>query len=201
MDTICIATTDGRAYYSILTRIRKTGLAFRSLTPEMVDSQCCLVLTTRKEIGRNAGISVAIEDLSENVVVLKGQLVARLGKKGERELIVGIDPGSRIGIAIFYQNVKIGSETFRSKGELLSMLDEVVKKIQYSKLVIKLGSGAPKHSESLARLLRKRMDDALIEIVDEKDTSSRQGEGKLSRDQLAAERIAYRKGLPYLSGE
>lgn len=199
MDLICIATADGRAYYSILTRLRRTGLAYRSLTPELVDGRCALILTTRGELDRTKGATVAIEDLSEDPVIMKCQLVAKLGKEGKRELLLGIDPGSRIGVAIFYSNVKITSLTFRSTGELLGMLDAMVQSIPHSKLVVKMGNGAPKHSRSLARAIIRRVSSATIEIVDEKGTSSyRLRQRDLTRDQLAAERIAYRKGLPYV---
>lgn len=199
MDLICIATADGRAYYSILTRLRRTGLAYRSLTPELVDSRCALILTTRGELDCIKGAAVAIEDLSEDPVIMKGQLVAKLGKEGKRELLLGIDPGLRIGVAVFYSNVKIASLTFRSTGELLGMLDAMIQNIPHSKLVVKMGNGAPKHSRLLARAIIRRVSSATIEIVDEKGTSSyRPRQRDLTRDQLAAERIAYRKGLPFV---
>lgn len=198
MDVVCVATVDGRAYYSILTRLRKTGLAFRSSTPDLVDSRCGLVLTTRGELDRIEGIAVAIEDLSENPVIMKGQLLAKLQKGGKRELLIGIDPGSKTGVAIFYQNVKLASLTFRSTSGLLAMLEGMVQNIPHSKLVVRVGGGALKHSESLARAIRKRVNTAAIEIVDEKGTSSNYlREMDLTRDQLAAARIAHRKGLPF----
>jgi hypothetical protein len=199
MDVICVATTDGRAYYSILTRLRRTGLPFRSLTPELVDSRCALTLTTRGELGSIEGVTVAIEDLGEDPVIMKGQLLAILQKGSKRELLIGIDPGSRVGVAIFYQNVKLASLTFRSTGALLVMLEGVVQNIPYSKLVVRVGGGAPKHSKSLARAIRRRVNTAAIEIVDEKGTSSNRLRKKgLTKDQLAAARIAYRKGLAFL---
>ncbi len=200
MDVICIATSDGRAYYSILTRLRKTGLVYRSSTLEMIDSECTLILTTKRELGIMEGYAVAIEDLSENPVIMKGQLVAKLGKGGSGDLLLGIDPGSRIGVAIFYQNVNLASLTFRSIGELLGMLEGMVQSLPHSKLVVKVGSGAPKHSRSLARAIIRRISSARIELVDEKGTSSyRPRARELTRDQLAAERIAYRKGLPFVA--
>ncbi len=200
MDVICIATSDGRAYYSILTRLRKTGLAYRSSTLEMIDSECTLILTTKRELDLIEGSAAAIEDLSENPVIMKGQLVAKLGKGGGGELLLGIDPGSRIGVAIFYQNVNLASLTFRSIGELLGMLEEMAQSLPHSKLVVKVGSGAPKHSRSLARAIVRRINSAKIELVDEKGTSSyRPRTRELTRDQLAAERIAYRKGLPFVA--
>lgn len=197
MDVICVATADGRAYYSIVMRLRKAGFVFKSVTPSELDSEkCSLILTTKKELDGIDGTSVAIEELNENPVIMKGQIIARLRKVGRRELLVGIDPGSRIGVAVFYQNLKLASLTFNSVAALLNVLEAMVRSIPHSKLLVKVGSGAPKLSKSLARVIRSRLDTAVVEMVDEKGTSSNHlREKELTRDQFAAAKIAYRKGV------
>ncbi len=189
-------TTDGRAYYTISSRLRKAGLEFLSALPSEVDAETCqVVITTKKEAGSFGGNVLAIEDLDEDSIVAKGQVLARLVKSGDRELLLGIDPGSRIGLAVFYAGKELASQTFNSRSSLCNAIFGLINKIPHSRSTIRIGNGEPTLSLWLASRMHDRLSESVIEIVDEAGTSARSTKYKgLPKDQSAAARIAFRKG-------
>src|SRR5208283_2197138 len=114
MSRICVISSDGGAYYAIVSRLRSAGLPFLSLLPSDDQGECVLVITTKKEAPSFACPTIVLEDLDGNPDVARGQILAKLSDGGET-LLVGIDPGSRIGAAAFLGGTKLASTTFNSK--------------------------------------------------------------------------------------
>ncbi len=200
MEGICVATADSRAYYLILSRLRETSLRFASLTPsEVAKHGCDLVITTKMESKLFEGKVVAIEDLDDNPLVMKGQILSRLSGGDDRILLIGIDPGSRIGLAIYYGDSKLAGLIFNSIDDLRRLLARMVKAVPNGGVIVRIGSGSPELSKMIVSMSIKEFSDARIEIVDEKGTSSGPDGGGLKRDQDAAARIAFRKGILYES--
>jgi hypothetical protein len=200
MRIIKVATDDGNAYYDIVSRLKRTHLRFSSISSgQPIDSAQDLVITSKRELsafGRNAA---AVEDLNEDPLIMEGQLLSRMLDESRRKLLIGIDPGARIGLAMFYGGRELGALTMDSAEKLVDMLVVLVKEVPYSSLEVKVGNGAPRVSLQLARLLRARLpESASIEIVDESGTSAgRRGAIGAKRDQRAAARIALRKGYQF----
>jgi predicted RNase H-like nuclease (RuvC/YqgF family) len=142
---------------------------------------------------------VAIEDLNEDPLIMEGQLLSRLLDEPRRNLLVGIDPGSRIGLAVFYGGRELGTLTTNSAEKSVDSLVILVKEVPHSSLAVKIGDGEPRSSMRLARSLRERLPpSASIEIVDESGTSTgKRGAIGATRDQRAAARIAFRKGMQF----
>ena len=200
MRIIKVATDDGNAYYDIVSRLKRTHLRFFSISPgEAVDSVQDLVLTSRREVHAFEGEAVAIEDLNEDSLIMEGQLLSRLLEDSRRNLLIGIDPGSRIGMAMFYGGRELGALTENSAEKLVDLLVMLAKEVPHSSLSVKIGAGEPRSSLRLARLSREKLPpSASIEIVDESGTSAgKRGEIGAIRDQRAAARIAFRKGVQF----
>jgi hypothetical protein len=200
MKTIKVATDDGNAYYAIVSRLKKMRLRFSSISPgQPVDAAQDLVLTSRGEAPAFGENAVAIEDLSEDPLIMEGQLLSRLLDESRRNVLIGIDPGSRMGLVMFYGGREIGSLTTNSVDKLVSFVADVVSDVPHSLLTVKIGGGEPKSSLRLARLLRGRLPRLTsIEIVDESGTSGgKRGAIGATRDQRAAARIALRKGVQF----
>ncbi len=198
MEQICVATDDGRAYYLIASRLRRARVSFRSVMPSEIRSEeCDMILTTRRETKMfNHGV-MAIEDLDENPLIMKGQIMAKLGGV-RRELVIGIDPGSRIGLAVFYAGAELASQTFNSKVSLYKTIFDLVRRIPNSGSVVKIGNGSPELANKLAFDIGESLADVAIEIVNEERTSVRDTRyRRLPKDQSAAARIALRKGVRY----
>ncbi len=200
MMIIKVATDDANAYYDIVSRLKRTHLRFMSLSSrQAVDSAKDLVVTSRMEVSSFGGGAVAIEDLSEDPLIMEGQLLSRLLDESRRDLLIGVDPGSKIGLAMFYGGRELGTMTANSVEGSVESLVAVVQQVPHTSLAVKIGAGEPKASLRLARLLRERLpQSASVEIVNESGTSvaNRRAVG-VTRDQRAAAMIAFRKGTPF----
>lgn len=200
MRIIKVATDDGNAYYHIVSRLKKTHLKFSSFPVGQVTGAADgLIITGRAEVAAFGGNAVAIEDLNEDPVIMEGQLLSRLVDESRRKLLVGIDPGTRIGLAIFFAGRELGATTTNSVEKVVGSLVALAKEVPHSSLSVKIGGGEPKSSLRLARMLREMLEpSASIEIVDESGTSvGRRGAIGATRDQRAAERIAHRTGVQF----
>jgi hypothetical protein len=200
MRIIKVATDDGNTYYDIVSRLKRTHLRFSSLSPgQAVDSAKDLVITSRTEVSAFGRSAVTIEDLNEDPLIMEGQLLSRLLDESRRNLLIGVDPGSRIGMAMFYGGRELGALTSNSVEGAVESLVTLAEEVPYSSLSVKIGGGEPKSSLKLASLLRERLPpSASVEIVDESGTSAgRSGAIGATRDQRAAARIAFRKGIQF----
>ena len=101
MNRICVMTAEPGTYYAIVSKMRKAGLPFSSALPGQDCEDCTLIVSSKREAWQFGGRALALEDLDENPGVFKGQLLSK--SDGGRDLVlVGIDPGTRIGLAVFY---------------------------------------------------------------------------------------------------
>jgi hypothetical protein len=204
MRIIKVATDDGNAYYDIVSRLKGTHLNFSShAASQAAGFGEGLVITSRMEVASFGANAVAIEDLSEDPLIMEGQLLSRMVDASRRNLLVGIDPGVRIGLAIFYGGRELGATTTDSAERVVQMLVALAKEVPHSSLSVKIGHGEPRSSRSLARQLREKLPrSASVEIVDESGTSAgRRGAIGAARDQRAAARIAFRNGVQFTDSE
>ncbi len=200
MEKICVATNDSRAYYLITSRLRRARMSFRSLVPGDAGLEGCdAILTTRREAAmfKDDVIIMTLEDLDENPLIMKAQVTAKVDG-ANHELVIGIDPGSRIGLAIFYAGAELGSHTFNSGASLYKTITELVRGLPESHSIVRIGNGSHELASRLASDIRRSLAGVTIEIVNEEGTSARDVRFRgLPKDQSAAARIAFRKGVPY----
>ena len=200
MMIIKVATDDANAYYDIVSRLKRTHLRFTSVSSgQAMNPPKDLVVTSKMEISSFGGDAVAIEDLSEDPLIMEGQLLSRLLEESRRNLLIGIDPGSKIGLAIFYGGRELGTLTANSVEKSVESLVGLVKQVPHSSLSVKIGAGEPKASFRLASLMRERLPpSASVEMVNESGTSAgKRGAVGVTRDQRAAAMIAFRKGMQF----
>ena len=194
MDRICVATSKARAYYALVSRLRRAGLPFTSVLPDSDSGGCELVLTTAEEAGRFGGRALALEDLDENPGIFKGQVVSRLRGK-EDVVLVGIDPGKRTGLAVFYGQTRLAFNTFDSAGALYSRISAFARGIPSSRMLVRVGNGNRSMAARLIDGLKREVPEATVEVVDESGTSSGSSKMKgVQKDQVSAAKIAFRKG-------
>jgi len=194
MNRICVATSKARAYYALVSRLRRAGLPFSSVLPDSDFRNCDLVLTTRDEVGSFGGGALALEDLDENPGVFKGQVVSKLTGEGDI-ILVGVDPGKRTGLAVFYGQTRLAFNTFDSTGAVCARVGIFARRVPSSRLLVRVGDGNRSMTAKLVDGLRREVPSATVEVVDESGTST--GSSKMrgvQRDQVAAAKIAFRKG-------
>jgi len=194
---IKVATDDANAYYEIVSRLKQTHLRYRSISPgEETDPVNDLVITSRSELSKLGANAVALEDLDKDPLVMEGQLLSRLLEESMRVVLVGIDPGASIGVAVFYGGQEIGARTTNLPDRVVDLVIRFATSVPYTSFAVKIGAGEPVLSMKLARLLRAGLPwAASVEIVDESGTTSgRRKATGAARDQRAAAKIAFRKG-------
>jgi len=99
-------------------------------------------------------------------------------------------------MAVYCGGVKLGAPTFNSVELLRRKVSNVVHSIPHVKALVRVGNGSPRQSRAIAETITAQLPDVVVEIVDEKGTSVRNSRG-LTRDQVAAEKIAFRKGITF----
>jgi hypothetical protein len=196
MKVVGVATSDSRAYYSILSRLKETNLRFVSLIPSQAAEQVPEpIITTKNELGLFNVVTIPIEDLDENPLIMEGQILSKTLNDNKQVILIGVDPGFRIGVVVFYGGAGLGSFTVNSIDALQWKLLSLVRNVPHTDVVIKVGDGAPKLSGSIVRVLAERLPDARVEVVDERGTTMNRIRSRgLTKDQRAAERIALRRG-------
>jgi len=193
VNRICVATSRARAYYALVSRLRRAGLSFSSVLPDSDYGECDVFLTTAEEAKRLGGRALALEDLDENPGIFKGQVVSRL--VGDQVLLIGVDPGKRTGLAVFYGQIKLAFSTFDSPAAVVSRVAAFGRGVPSSRLLVRVGNGNRAMATRLVEGLRRAAPQATIEVVDESGTSTGSSKMKgVQRDQVAAAKIAFRKG-------
>ncbi len=194
VNRICVVTSKASAYYALVSRLRRAGLPFSSALPDSNLGDCDLILTTAEEAKQLGAKALPLEELDDNPGVFKGQVVSRLSGN-EDVILVGVDPGKRTGLAVFYGQTKLAFSTFDSSGAVCSRVGAFAKGVPSSRLLVRVGNGNRSMASKLVEGIRKEVPEATIEVVDESGTSAGSSKMKgVQRDQVAAARIAFRKG-------
>ena len=114
-------------------------------------------------------------------------------------LVVGVDPGRRIGVVGYYGNSEIYGDVLNSADEAIDRILKLLRSVQGTQKVVRIGNGDPKLAQVLAESLGARAGKGVqIEIVDERGTTvetkpNRRG----ARDVRSARMIAFRHGWQY----
>ena len=113
------------------------------------------------------------------------------------ELIIGIDPGERIGLSIFYYGNEIERSFYSSVEKVVMHIIQILGGLRASKKIIKLGDGNMVIAKKIGNLLNLNFCSSFeLEFVDERKTSMKiknfNQRGK--RDMLSARYISQRDG-------
>jgi hypothetical protein len=201
---ITVATVRGRPYYNITCALRLMELQFDSLSPEEAAlSNAKVIITTQDEadIVNKKGIVMIDTELEKYPAIAKAKILRSI--MGERilddPLIIGIDPGSRIGISAIYLHHEIASAVVESSPQdAINHVAAMLGGIESRKKVVKIGDGNIAMAIQIAHTLKMKFKDSVsIEIVDEYGTSLPQNTDanrRGVRDRSSARAIAFRSG-------
>jgi DNA-binding protein len=204
---ITVATVRGRPYYNITCALRLMELQFDSLSPEEAAvSNAKVIITTQDEAGivNKKGIVMIDTELEKYPAIAKAKILRSV--IGERviddQLIIGIDPGSRIGISAIYLHHEIASAVVESSPQdAINHVAAMLGGIESRKKVVKIGDGNITMAIQIARMLKMKFKDSVsIEIVDEHGTSLPQNTDanrRGVRDRSSARAIAFRSGKSF----
>lgn len=182
-------------------------LQFDSLSPEETAiSNAKVIITTQDEasIVNTKGIIMIDTELEKYPAITKARILRSI--MGERviddQLIIGIDPGSRIGISAIYLHHEIASAVVESSPkDAIDQVAAMLGGIESRKKVVKIGDGNIAMANQIASMLKMKFKDGIsIEIVDEHGTSLPQNTDanrRGARDRSSARTIAFRSGRSF----
>ncbi|MCS6767291.1 MAG: hypothetical protein RMJ59_00785 [Candidatus Nitrosocaldus sp.] len=138
------------------------------------------------------------EELDGDRAIVKARILRRLKQDRYHDdtLVIGIDPGRRIGLTALYMRTELSSEVLSSVDDVVEAVSLLVHGVSASRNVIRIGYGEPRMARDITYMLHERLADRVeIELVDEHGTSSNGGSNKRgSRDKASAKAIAMRRG-------
>lgn len=200
---VIVATVSGRSYYRITTVLKSLNLRYLSLSPEeaaLYNDK--VIITTVDELqivnSNNVFLDTQLEKypLSVKAKILQSCITFRGSEK--EQLIIGIDPGKRIGVSIIYCQFELDKILLSSVHAVVEKIGYILSSIESSTKIVRIGDGSLSLSHQIAENLRSYYKEGvIIEIVDEHGTSIRQGTDKNRggiRDMSSARKIAFRKG-------
>ncbi|MGV7226886.1 MAG: hypothetical protein ACQ9CV_08220 [Nitrosopumilus sp.] len=158
-----------------------------------------MIFTTRKESPIKCEKILLHEDILEHhPTVIKGIMIQKLKLDFEEEdLILGVDPGQRMGLSIFYYGVEIESSVHTSIEELVLHIIGILGGLRAKRKILKIGDGNMDIAKQIVHMLNLKFCSSFeLEFVDESRTTMKiknfNQRGK--RDMLSAKYISQREG-------
>jgi len=174
-ERVAVATVKGKAYFLIVNALKEQGIGFASVIPgEPTPPRVKVVITTEKEKPKVLFDRILVfggeEELDSLMVEVKKRL---LGKEAFENIIVGIDPGEAIGLAVVADGKVLEEATCRSIREVTNDIIKVLKTVNFSitNVSIKVGNGVPVHRELLRELDDTMPTQVMLEVVGEAGTN------------------------------
>ncbi|MFA5572390.1 MAG: hypothetical protein WC046_05680 [Candidatus Bathyarchaeia archaeon] len=174
-EKVAVATVQGKVYYFIANALREKGISFFSLIPgEPIPSRAKLVITTNGEKGLVDYPKILIYQGEEELDSLLMEIKKILsGKETYEKIIIGIDPGEVIGLAILADGKIMLECNCYSGRELVNSILKILKTINFSvtSVIVKIGTGVPVYKELLWDLDDTLPDEVMLEVVNETGTN------------------------------
>lgn len=179
-------------------------MKYDSILPtEINHSDKRLILTTMWEAPKVTNNLVLYEEeFDADPTVIKGLITQKLESgMDENSLVIGIDPGNRIGLSVFYFQKEIESATYMSLDDLISHVVKILAGLKAERKIVKIGNGNMKIARQITEHLNLSFCSHFeLEFVDEHKTSlkkknyNKRGE----RDRMSAKYIIQREGYRHL---
>ena len=200
---IAVATISGRAYYLLVSELKKRGISFLSLIPNEsahLDIEVVITTVSEQHLIHHPRILV-YEDKIDPAKVVDEAVRIIGGKKHYESIVVGVDPGKTFGLAVLSDGNVLETLTCSAMDETVNVIFDVLGKLWSANRVVRVGSGAPNITTELLSLLDGLLpEDVVIEVVNEAGTSRFLGENlhkRGLRDAFSAVKIAERRGTQY----
>jgi hypothetical protein len=195
---IVVATVEGRSYYKIVSMLKSMNIRFSSLSPEEASrTNAKIIITTKDEASLIRREDLIFDfQLDTSPALFKAMLLKNLsGNYIEDILVVGVDPGNRIGIYVLYLHTELYSTVRSSLREAVKFIMNILSCINSSKKILKIGNGDSIKCNHIAQEIKNQNGSVRIEIVNEFGTSRNiLPNCRRNRDVGSAKSIAFRSG-------
>jgi hypothetical protein len=198
---IVVATVEGRPYYKIVSMLKSMNISFSSLSPEEASrTNAKIIITTKNEASLFTRQDLMYDFQVDTFPPLfKAMLLKNLnGNYFEDILVVGVDPGNRIGIYVQYLHTELYGTVKSSMKDAVKFIINILSCIKSSKKVLKIGNGDWIKCNHISREVKNLKRTVRIEIVNEFGTSRNiLPNCRRNRDVGSARFIAMRTGRMY----
>lgn len=170
MHVIGLLTENPRTYYEMIEALRERDLKFVSLDHyEPIPAHVGVVITTDAESGRVSHDNV-VTDPDPDCAIDKA-LSVLAGDSCVRELVIGIDPGTRPGFAVVGDGRVLRTSVAKSPEAVGTLVEEAVREHPGANVVIRIGHGDRTNRNRVFNMLWD--EGHKLEIVDERNTTRR----------------------------
>ncbi len=204
---IAVATVSGKAYYLLVSELKRRGLNFLSLKPtDRAPLNVKVVITTAEErpLITHPNILIFQEEADPTEVIDKAVRILE-GKQGYGRVVVGVDPGRTFGVAVVGDGTVLEAVNCASLRETVDTVSKALDGLQAKIQQVKIGDGDPQHTKRLLDQLDRTLPKGvMIEMVHEAGTSRIIRETthrRELRDAMSAVKIAERSGRVYPRGK
>jgi hypothetical protein len=184
--------------------LKLLNLKYDSLLPDEIPTYPGnLIFTTDDESPRFASQAILNEEiLKEDPTIIQGIIIEKLDSGlNQSELLIGIDPGQRIGLSVSYLGKEIERGLYTSPEDLASHIAKILGGLRADRKLVRIGNGNMQVAKQIISLLNLRFCSHFeLEFVDERKTTkkiknyNKRGE----RDMLSAKYIAQREGYRHV---
>lgn len=171
---IVVATVEGRPYYKIVSMLKSMNISFSSLSPEEASrTNAKIIITTKNEASLIRRKNLIYDfQLDTFPPIFKAKLLKNLsGNYLDDVLVVGVDPGNRIGICVMYLHTELYGTVRSSIREAVKFIMNILSRINSGKKILKIGNGDLIICNRIAQEIRNLYGSVRIEIVNEFGTS------------------------------
>ena len=184
-EKVAVATVEGKVYFLIVNELREQNISFISLVPgEPVPAEVKVVITTEKEKHLVKNEKILIFNNEGELDNLVNEVKRMLqGKEAYEKIVIGIDPGEAIGLAVIADGKVIEEGNCFSTQEVINSIIKTIRNVNFSltSVSVKIGNGVPVYKELLEALDDALPPEVALEVVGEAGTNKPLKENKRSR--------------------
>lgn len=141
------------------------------------------------------------EIFDKHPTIVRGMIIQKLKLGFEQNLVLGIDPGLRIGLSVSYHGKEIEKSFHDSVEKLVLHIITILGSLRAKRKIVRIGTGNLIVAKEIGNMLNLRYCSSFeLEFVDESKTSPKikhhNRRGK--RDMLSAKFISQREGFKQL---
>jgi len=187
---IVVATTNFELYHDVVAELRDRGVTSTTIEPgdELPAETRAVITSVDDEVDVPADVALVEASPDEDGARDAVATALRRIRDADGQLVVGVDPGTRPGIAVVRGDTVVAAAQVPTAETADVVREEIAGEPDP---IVRIGDGARLHSSRLVETL----DDARVELVDETGTTPSLGAGANGMgDVLAAVNIALRGG-------
>jgi hypothetical protein len=190
---ICFDTVNAKIVYYILGILRNKNIRFITVDKDNL-KDADIIVSDRRRGGETV---LEAQEITYDPIDDFKKIALKLFGGRKEKLCIGVDPGKRTGIAVFYGKKLILNEVVSPWEDAILYVVEILKEIGFDSKVVKIGQGNPQAAEELRKVLQYRFSNLEVYFINEQRTTktakSKANQGK-EKDKISAVAIVHKNG-------